>query len=183
MDQQGASVVINHRVLEGKDQEYEQWLSEIAPISHSAPGIIDWQIVRPIKGLTHTYTIMLRFDSVNNLKNWMESPERKRMIEKAQPLLVEGDKYEIKTGLDFLFSPPPEAPKAPVRWKQFLVTWSAIFPLTFLIPLVIVPLLRWLHIPQIRLIDTFVISGIVVFLMVYVVMPRYTKLIKKWLYS
>ncbi|MCS4300921.1 antibiotic biosynthesis monooxygenase (ABM) superfamily enzyme [Chryseobacterium sp. BIGb0232] len=29
MERQGASVVITHHILDGKQQEYEQWLSEM----------------------------------------------------------------------------------------------------------------------------------------------------------
>ena len=34
-----------------------------------------------------------------------------------------------------------------------------------------------------HLITTFAVTGVVVCLMVYVVMPRYTKLIQRWLFS
>ena len=34
--------------------------------------------------------------------------------------------------------------KVPVRWKQFLVTWSVIYLLVLGVPLVVLPVLRWL---------------------------------------
>jgi hypothetical protein len=113
----------------------------------------------------------------------MESQDRKRLIEKIRPLLVKDDRYYIKSGLDFLFTPENETAKVPVRWKQYLVTWSAIYPLSAIIPLILLPLLRKLNIPQIRLIDSFFVSGVIVLLMVYLIMPYYTKWIKKWLYK
>lgn len=183
MENQGASVVISHHILDGKEPEYEKWLSEIVPITKHSNGFIDLQIVRPIPHLTFVYTVIIRFDDIENLKNWMESDNRKLLIEKANPLFRKNDNYQIKSGLDFLFNSENEGNKVPVRWKQFLVTWSAIYPLSLVIPLLVIPVLRLLKIPANHYFDGLLISGFIVFLMVFVVMPNYTKLIKKWLYK
>lgn len=182
MENQGASVVISHHILDGKQEEYEKWLTEIVPLTKHLKGFIDHQIVRPIPNLTFIYTVIIRFDTIENLKKWMESDDRKKLIEKANPLFRKNDNYKIKTGLDFLFENENIA-KVPVRWKQFLVTWSAIYPLSILIPLLLLPFLRLLKIPTNHYFDGLLISGSVVFLMVYVVMPNYTKLIRKWLFK
>jgi uncharacterized protein len=183
MAKQGASVVISHHILEGKQQAYEEWLHEIGPICRSSVGHVDWQIIRPIPNLTFIYTVVIRFDTIENLKNWMASNERKRLIEKAKPLFAKDDNYYINSGLDFLFVSESGKAKPPVRWKQFLVTWSAIYPLSLLISSLVSPFLRQFHIPQNRFIDAFFISGLIVLLMVYAVMPHYTRLIKTWLYK
>ncbi|MDH7459930.1 hypothetical protein QEG73_01530 [Chitinophagaceae bacterium 26-R-25] len=183
MEKDGATVVISHHIIEGKHQEYENWLNEIGPIGRNAVGHVDWQIIRPIPGLTYQYTVIIRFDTIDNLKLWMESNDRKRLIEKIRPLLEKEDNYYIKTGLDFLFTPGNDKTKQPTRWKQFLVTWSAIYPLSTIIPLILIPTLRALKVPSMRLIDSFFVSGVIVLLMVYLVMPHYTKWIKKWLYK
>ena len=183
MENQGATAVITHHILKGKQQEYEDWLNEIGPICRSAMGYIDWQIIRPIPDLTVAYTVILRFDTIGNLKSWMESKERRDLIKKVTPLLSKDDKYHIQNGLDFLFMSESEKSKVPPRWKQYFVTWSAIYPLSIIIPLIILPLLRKVNLPQNRYIDSVFISGSIVFIMVYLLMPSYTKLIKKWLYK
>lgn len=180
---EGATVVITHRVREDKHADYERWLNEIAPLCKASPGHLDWHIVRPISGMSETYTVIIRFDNKVHLQGWMESPTRTRLIEKVQPLLVTGDDFFISSGLDFWFAPAGAKAKVPVRWKQYLVTWSAIYPLVLVVPLVVAPLLRLLEVPDNRLLTTFVVTGTVVFLMVYVVMPRYTKLLKRWLFD
>ncbi|KFC19444.1 antibiotic biosynthesis monooxygenase [Chryseobacterium sp. FH1] len=182
METQGASVVITHHVLDGKQIEYEKWLDEILPVSKSAKGFIDWQIVRPIPNLTFVYTVIIRFDTIENLRNWMESDTRRKLIDKAHPLFTKEDNYEIKSGLDFLFYGEKEN-KVPVRWKQYLATWSAIYPLSLLMQLLLLPSLRLMNIPANRYFDTLVSTGCLVFLVIYVVMPNYTKLIRKWLYK
>lgn len=183
MENQGASVVITHHILDGKEQHYEKWLDEIVPVTKQSEGFIDLQIVRPIPHLTFVFTVIIRFDDIENLKKWMKSENRKLLIEKANPFFRKNDNYQIKSGLDFLFNAENEGNKVPVRWKQFLVTWSAIYPLSLVIPLLVLPILRGLQIPANHYFDALVNSGFIVFLMVFVVMPNYTKLIKKWLYK
>jgi antibiotic biosynthesis monooxygenase (ABM) superfamily enzyme len=179
----GATVVITHRVRDDRHADYEHWLDEIGPICRRSPGHLDWHVVRPVAGLTATYTVVIRFDSRSHLQAWMESPDRRRLIEKAQPLLVSGDDFYIRSGLDFWFTPDGARARLPVRWKQYLVTWSAIYPLALGVPLLVVPALRTLGAPDSPLLTTLAVTGIVVFLMVYVVMPRYTKLVQRWLFT
>lgn len=180
---EGATVVITHRLRENALAAYEDWLQEIAPLCKASPGHLDWHIVRPIPGLSETYTIVIRFDTIDHLRAWMESPTRARLIEKVQHLFVTGDDFFISSGLDFWFTPAEAKAKVPIRWKQYLVTWSAIFPLALVVPLLVTPLLHFLGLPNNRFVGTFTVTGVVVFLMVYVVMPRYTRLLRRWLFS
>ena len=179
----GASVVINHHILNGKQEQYESWLDEIGLTSRNAVGNIDWQVIRPIPNLTFNYTIIIRFDTIENLKNWMESDQREYLIEKAKPFFAKDDNYFIKSGLDFLFPLETEKQRIPAKWKQYLVTWSGIYPLSIIVPLIVIPTLKTLNFPENKYVHSFFISGIVVFIMIYLLMPKYTRLIKKWLYK
>lgn len=179
----GASVVITHRVSEDKQAQYEEWLDEIGPIAKASEGLLDLNIVRPVRGLTEAYSIMIRYDSEQNLRKWMESDKRNQLIAKVQGLLIGKDEYRIQGGLDFWFMPEGAKTKIPVRWKQFLITWSAIYPLVISVPLILFPVLRWLNLPQQHYVDMLILTAVVVFLMVYIVMPRYTKLVRNWLFK
>jgi uncharacterized protein len=179
----GATVVITHRVRDGQERAYEQWLGEINAVCRASPGHLDVQIIRPITGVTTTYTVVLRFDTTDHLRQWMESPDRRRLIEAVRPSLAADDHYTIRSGLDFWFNPPGSDAKVPVRWKQFLLTWSAIYPLVLGVPLLIVPFLRVIGVPDNRFLATLVVTGVLVALMVYVIMPRYTRLVRHWLFE
>jgi antibiotic biosynthesis monooxygenase (ABM) superfamily enzyme len=180
---EGASVVITHRVRDNKQADYEKWLDEIAPLSKAAEGHLDWHIVRPIPGLTATYTIIIRFDTNAHLRAWMNSAARARLIRKVRPLLVTDDDFFVSSGLDFWFAPAGAKARIPVRWKQCLATWVVIYPLVLGTPLAVTPLLQLVGFPVNRYLTTFAVTGIVVFLMVYVVMPHFTRLIQRWLFS
>lgn len=181
--EKGATVVITHRVRAGKESRYDEWLNEIGPLCRSSEGHLNWQIIRPLAGLTSTYTVIIRFDTREHLQNWMDSEHRKRLIEKVRPLLATDDDFTIRSGLDFWFTPEGAEARVPVRWKQLLVTWSAIYPLVLGVPLIALPLLRGLGLLRNHYLDTLIITGTVVSLMVYLVMPRYTKLVRRWLFS
>jgi len=172
----GATALITHRVREDRQADYEKWIGEIAPLSKASPGNLDWHIIRPIRGLSETYTVIIRFDTKAHLQAWMDSPVRRRLVEEVEPLFADG-------GLDFWFIPEEGKARAPVRWKQFLVTWSAIFPLVLSVPLAVAPVLRLLGVADNRPLTILIATGIDVFLMVYLVMPRYTKLLHRWLFS
>lgn len=179
----GATVVITHRVRDQMHAEYENWLLEIGPISRASPGLLDWQIIRPLPNFTVNYTIIIRFDTTDHLRQWIESDQRTRLIEKARPLLANDDAYDIHSGLDFWFMPQGVGNKTPVRWKQFLITWTAIYPLSLVIPLLALPSFRQLGLPHDVYLDGLLISAVLVWLMVYVVMPRYTRLVRHWLFA
>ncbi len=180
---EGATVVITHRVRNDKHATYEKWVEEISPLAKEAPGHLDWHIVRPIPGISETYAVIIRFDTDAHLKEWMDSPTRAGLIEKVQPLLVAGDDFFVRSGLDFWFTPAGAKAQVPVRWKQYLITWSAIYPLVLGVSFIAELVLRYFGVSNNRFITTLVVTGIVVCLMVYVVMPRYTKLISRWLFK
>ena len=177
----GATAVIAHRVRDSQHADYEQWLGRILPVVAEAPGYLDAQVIRPVRGLTDGYTVILRFDSEAHLRAWLTSPARQQLVDSVRSILAHGDSYTLHSGIDYLFAPQIAGQRVPVRWKQFLVTWTAILPLSMVLPPLIAPALRLLGFSG-RLIVATVVSAVAVFLMVYVIMPSYTRLVRGWLY-
>ena len=104
-----------------------------------------------------------------------------RLADKIRPDLRVPEAIDIKTGFEFWFTPPP-AGKAAKPYKQYLVTLSAIYPLTILVPSALQPLFAQvpgLALPGIRQLLS---AAIIVALMVYVIMPRYTRALSRWLW-
>jgi antibiotic biosynthesis monooxygenase (ABM) superfamily enzyme len=66
----------------------------------------------------------------------------------------------------------------PPRYKIFLLTWLAIYPLITLIFWVFGPWLSALPL----LLRTFLLTGVLVYLMTYLVMPKLMKVFQGWLY-
>jgi uncharacterized protein len=89
---------------------------------------------------------------------------------------------ENRTGLEFWFTPPDSEQKQAKRYKQFLVTWSVIFPLTIFVPWVLLPLFQAIPFFGLPGISNLIISGVIVGLLTYVIMPPYARIIATWLY-
>jgi uncharacterized protein len=172
------TLVIEHCLLPGAAERYEAWLDEIVPVARTFAGHSGIDILRPGAGSTR-YTLVLRFERVDQLRAWLESPERAALIARIEPWLAAEESLHAGSGLDYLFAAASTRP--PKRYKQFLVTLSAIYPLTTLVPWAVKPLLLAAPLLALGWVSNLVISSIIVYLMVYVVMPRYTRLISRWL--
>jgi hypothetical protein len=112
----------------------------------------------------------------------MHSRDRQHLIDKVRPFLAEDDKFRVLEGRDSWFTPETVKAKLPTRWKQFLVTWSAIYPLVLLMSHLITSAMRELKLPENFYLRMLCVTCAVVWLMVYVVMPRYTRLVHNWLF-
>ena len=112
----------------------------------------------------------------------MGSQDRKILIEKVRPLLAADDKFFVRSGLDFWFTPAGAKAKLPARWKQALVTWSAIYPLVLIVSLALNWVTRRFGMPENLYLKTLLGTCVISLLMVYVIMPRYTKLAHRWLF-
>src|SRR5215471_3105455 len=125
--------VIRHNIKGGKQAVYQAWLREIVPTAANFPGHRGVNVIRPPAGGSE-YTVVLHFDTIDNLRAWLDSSQRHTLIEKVLPILAGEDNVEIKTGLEFWFTPPSRK-QAARPYKQFLVTLSVIYPLTIFVPL------------------------------------------------
>jgi antibiotic biosynthesis monooxygenase (ABM) superfamily enzyme len=174
--------VIQHRVQGGAQAQYETWLQAITPAAQRFPGHQGVNIIRPAAG-EDVYTIVLHFDTLEHLQDWLGSETRQRLSTELQPLLASDECVEIKTGLEFWFTPPTPKQRHPPPYKQFLLTLSVIFPLTVLVPWALRPLFHVAPALGLPVVSNFVISAIIVGLATYLIMPRYTRLLVGWLYG
>jgi uncharacterized protein len=180
-DPSAVTAVIRHTVRAGSKSRYEAWFREVTAIAQTFPGHGGVDFIRPSKG-SRTYTIVLHFDTSEHLGRWLSSEARKRLIVEIEPYLEGGDQVEIRTGLEFWFTPSDSEQKHAKTYKQFLITWSAIFPLTIFVPWVLHPLFK--TVPSLGLpgISNLLISAVIVGLLTYIIMPRYTRMVATWLY-
>jgi len=145
------------------------------------PGHQGVNIIRPTEG-ARSYTIVLRFDTLEHLQEWLASDARRQLVAEVQSLLERGDRVAITTGLEFWFTPLTPVQGHPPPYKQFRLTLSAIFPLTLVVPWLLRPLFQAKPVLGRPVVSTVIISAVIVGLMTYVIMPRYTRLVAGWLY-
>ncbi len=129
------TLLVRHRIKQGQDQAYETWLRQIIAKARSYPGHLGIDVVRGHSGGLGLFTSVLRFASTEQLQHWLDSADRRELVQQAQHLLADGDQTEINADREFWFTPQDGgAPTPPPRWKQACVTFLVILPLSFLVP-------------------------------------------------
>ena len=174
------TVAIRHDVKPAAVQAYEDWLRKVIPVAARFPGHLGVNVIRPAVGGT-AYAITLRFASLPLAQVWLASSARKQLLDEASVYLSNGENVRTVDGLEFWFDTPAASPRVK-RYKQFLLAISAIFPLTFVVQWTLSDLLDRVPLLQQPLVHRFVLTAVMVALMTYVVMPRFSKLAGHWLY-
>lgn len=172
------SFVIRLRVEPRRRADYERWLTRIMPVAATYPGHLGVSVIRPDAPGT-PYTIVLRFERLEQLRRWMESADRRELIEQIRPLLAAGEDLDIRPGAAFWFTPAGAQP--PRLWKQVLMTFAVIWPLTLIVPQLWQPAFtRW---PWLGgwLAGNFVVALSIVLIVVCAVMPWLTRRLAGWL--
>jgi hypothetical protein len=175
------TAVIQQTVKRESVVAYEQWLKKVVPIAARFPGHRGVNVIHPVAGGLQ-YTITIRFDSLAHAQDWFASGARRQLVEEAASFLEADEKVETRTGLEFWFHPTAGQPPAR-RYKQFLLTLSVIYPLTMLVPAVVHWLVASVPVLSSYGVEHLIASAAIVGLMVYLVMPRYTRLMARWLYK
>lgn len=180
MNKENLSFVVRHKVKPGSESVYEDWLKRIVPKAASYPGHQGANILRPTKGNTN-YVIVVNFANIESAKKWIESEDRKKLVDEIKEYLVTGDTTEVRSGIDFWFT--PDAEKKPPGWKQWLVTTAVIAPLTMIVPPLLDPLFRLA--PPLRTygVSHTLIASMIVALVTFLIMPRIMPILHSWLYK
>lgn len=176
------TLVIKHRIRAGMEADYEVWLRRIVAIAGSYPGHLGVDVIRSKSGGLHLFTCVLRFHSTDAMQQWMDSQQRRELVEEATPMLADGDQTEVNPQNEFWFTPGSEtsAPPPP-RWKQACVTFLVICPLTLLIPLLWGPVFALSPLLANYVVSTALVTITIVLLVCYVMMPAATRLFAPWL--
>lgn len=173
------TLVVKHRIKAGFEAQYEAWLRRIIAMAASYPGHLGVDVIRSKADGLHMFTCVLRFCSTDAMHSWLDSSHRRELVAEASPMLADGDFTEVNPHNEFWFVPAAENP--PPRWKQACVTFLVICPLTLLVPLVWGPVFRLYPLLAHYIISTALVTVTIVLLVVYVLMPRATRLFAPWL--
>lgn len=174
------TVTVARRARDGKEPEYEAWVRGICEAAQRFKGHLGVQVLRPSPRTDNEYVIIYRFDSFEHARAWERSDERARYLSELDEL-VEGETRVNKvTGLEVWFD-LPEVPANvhPSQHKMALTLIGVVFSLLIILNVLLAPVLGEMHwVPRLL-----IVVILQVLLMTYIVMPRVTRLLKRWLYS
>ena len=172
------TTTVTRRIKPGHEAAYEGFLAGISGAARAFPGYLGVEVFRPAPGQGGEYRTVYRFDSAAHLQGWLDSPERAAWLQRAEPHVAGPMRTQVLTGLESWFALTTQPGTPPPPYKMAIVTWVTIFPLITLVVVAIAPLLGSLPL-VLRLAVT---TGVTVPLMTWVVMPRMTRLLHRWLY-
>lgn len=173
------TIVVRRRVKAGREKDYEAWLERLTGIaSERFEGYLGAEFHRPA-GPGGTYSSIFRFDSLDHLDAFERSGYRARMLAEAAPLFAADAAWERMTGLEFWFDPPPgTAVPQPSPHRMALLLIAVVFVLVLTLNLTLGPLMAGWPMPARVLVTVCIQIG----LMTYVIMPRLTPRIARFIY-
>lgn len=173
------TVVVSRRVKKGCEEEFEQLSTAMSEAATKFSGHLGSNMFRPASPDDPEYRIVFKFASQKDLEVWQASEVRKQHLENFEGLLIEPAKTEVLSGMVTWFTLPARNPiKPPPRYKMTFVSWLALYPSVTLIFLLFGELLE----PVPLILRTLIITAVLMLLMTYVLMPRFTRWFAFWLY-
>lgn len=168
------TLVVCHQVRPCRVPRYEVWLRRLITNASQCPGHLGVNVASSRQGSMAEFTCVLRFATLEQLRNWINSEQRRYLIAEVELLLHSGDQLEIAHDKAMWFAPRSDQEQRPY-WKQacmnFLVILLVTLALSMLAPLLWQPLFQrtpWLggYLPS-----NVMITLSIVLLVVYLFMP------------
>ncbi len=180
---QPVTVIVHRKIKPGQAAAAEEWMHGVSDVLGNFPGALGVEVIRPHPG-SPEYTYIYRFVDYDRLNAWHESEERQEWLHRSQSFMAEPPQYEEITGLEYWFTPPAgssAAHPAPKRWRQLIVSWVGLAPLSYLLSLTTLPFFRQVF-PDMPLIHSVLNLGVLLWIASYIWMPRVTRLAQGFLY-
>ena len=174
------TVLYSRRVKPGREADFEAWAHGIVAAARQFPGHLGASVL-DAPG-SREYHILFSFADRRSLRACLDSTERHRWLARVGDLLEADRGLQQLTGLETWFKLPGSTVptmKPPPRWKMWLVSLMAVYPLVLAFQVLLVPRVAGLPLALRALLFPLVLLT----LMTFVVMPVVTRLLRRWLGS
>ena len=173
------TVVVTRRVRRGCEARYEAWLDRLVTEASALPGFLGMRLLRPEPGAKPVYASIFRFATASDLQRFEASDLRRNALADVVELVAGDPVWHRLTGLEMWFTPPAgTVVPQPSRWRMALLMVAVVYGLV----LSLGSLVAWALAPwpaELRLLVTIVVE---VALMTWVIMPRLTRWLARWIY-
>src|SRR5215203_6811021 len=172
------TVLYSRRVKPGREADFETWARGIVAASRQFPGHLGASVL-DVPG-SREYHILFSFADRKSLRAWLDSEERRRWLARVGELIEADQGLQQLTGLETWFKlPGSNVPtmKPPPRWKMWLVSMVAVYPLVLAFQVLVVPRMAGLPLP----VRALAFPVVLLTLMTFVVMPVVTRVLRRWL--
>lgn len=171
-------IAIIRRVRKSHVEAFERALTEFASRSLAEPGSRGVQLIYPPPNSDSTeYGILRSFASATDRDAFYETTLYKNWVAQIEPMVEGNAAIRQLNGLEAFFR-DTQAP-APPRWKMAVLTWIAVWPVSMLVPAIVVPLLG----PTVpKVITSGIVGAGIVTVLTWFAMPLLVKLAHSWLH-
>jgi uncharacterized protein len=172
------TVLYSRRVKPCREADFEAWARGIVAAARQFPGHLGASVL-DAPG-SREYHILFSFADRRSLRAWLDSEERRRWLARVGELLEADRGLQQLTGLETWFKlPGANVPTMtpPPRWKMWLVSLIAVYPMVLAFQALVVPRMARLPLPLRALLFPLVLLT----LMTFVVMPMVTRALRRWL--
>jgi antibiotic biosynthesis monooxygenase (ABM) superfamily enzyme len=177
--QRPATVLVTRRVKAGREREFEAFLERLREEAVLYTGHQGMTIIPP-PASSREYVIVYRFDSADHLEAWRRSPVRQLLIAESTELAETPAEERELSGIDTWFAVPGgRVVRPPTRWKTWMLSLCAIYPILTVMVIVAQPLLEYLPLA----VRFAVITPVLTAVMTWIVMPVLSRLFARWLYQ
>jgi antibiotic biosynthesis monooxygenase (ABM) superfamily enzyme len=153
------------------DNYYDRLVQEMTMF----PGFIRSERFTPIPGIQNETVVLLSFQTREQLDAWLDSPQRRRLLEEIDPYIEGGRTVNVVGGFAGWFGRPGMAKVK--TWKQATIVLLAIIPISLLVT----ALRRWL-LPDVNWWTAVLIGNVVgVAILSWLAMPLLTRVFARWL--
>jgi uncharacterized protein len=167
------TVTVARVVRPDRREAFERWAERALARAASFPGNLGATLLHPGAGSSE-YHLVYRFADDESLAHWERSPERRALLGDLAEM-VDEERYARVAGLESFFT---RGPQPGPRWRMTVLTVVAVFLITSLLQLLVLPqLAAWPLAARLLLSAT-----VVVILLGNVVMPGLTRLFARWLF-
>jgi uncharacterized protein len=174
------TAVFSRRVKPGREGEFEDWAHGVIGVATRWPGHLGASVLH--EPGSPWYHVVYKFTDRDRFRAWAESEERGHWLGRVGRLTEDEDDPELQqtTGLETWFDLPGPAATPrwpPPRWKMWLVSLVAVYPLVVLFQWALAPRLERLPLP----VKSALFPLVLLTLMTFVVMPLVTRVLRPWL--
>lgn len=187
------TVAIERRIDPARTAEATSWMQAGTDLATTFPGFLGSGWVRAGEDSDLWY-MLYRFRDMPTLDAWEQSSARSWWLQSGQPFARE-ERSERRTGIEGWFDAPSgtlldaaasgsipvsaPAPSAPPRWKQAVTIWLGFFPTNAVGTWLLGMVPGFADLPLVLRVA--VSTALFTPLMVYLVLPWVTRMLRPWL--
>jgi antibiotic biosynthesis monooxygenase (ABM) superfamily enzyme len=170
-----ATAVFSWRAAKGREDQFGDWAHGVHATTSRFPGHLGATVLH--EDGSRDFHLIHQFARQSDLQRWLDSSERAQWVAGAEPLADERTAVQQRTGLETWFHVPSHPTRPPPRWKMWLVSLLAIYPLVLAFQAFLVPRTASWPLP----VRSAMFPLVLLTLMTYVVMPVVTRVLRRWL--